>query len=356
MRRGWIAFALVAACAPDASVPPVVAAPAPAVVVDAAVPVAEPWTFAVISDLHLPNVRAATVRDAVAALIAERVRFVVIAGDSTNGSEHDYRIGAAMEWWHEVTMALRPLRDAGIGVLPVAGNHDSYLAWQRASYAKAFEDLAGWAGSLAIHSTGSGLAAAPFSYSIDVDGVHLALAHITSQALEPDVAAWLAQDLATAATARHRIVLAHVPLVSVIQPPSSSLLRTLGKILERGRVELYVAGHEHLVWDERIALPGGGSLREVIAGCASGFYNYAPSDDAKRRAGCVAVVEPGRREPMRCAMPNGGGVFTISRGRKNRHVQHDRSALVLVTVDGDDLRVRPMTIEGGKLRPFYLAE
>src|SRR4051794_36911363 len=43
----------------------------------------EQWSFAVISDLHLPNPRAATVDRTVSALIAMGVRVVVVTGDDT---------------------------------------------------------------------------------------------------------------------------------------------------------------------------------------------------------------------------------------------------------------------------------
>lgn len=361
MVRGWIAFAVIAAaCTPDADERAVVPIAEPVkVVVDAPPVVSEAppaWTFAVMSDLHLPNPRSRLVEKTVAALVERRVRFVVVTGDHTNGTEHDPRIAASAAWWDAVTTALRPLREAGIAVLPVAGNHDSYLAWQRDRYAAAFADLEGWASPFAIARTGTGLAAAPFTYSVDVGGVHLALIHLTSQVIDPGVAAWLERDLAAAASARHRIVFSHVPVVSVIQPPSKPLLAKLGRILERGHVDHYIAGHEHIVWDERVTLPAGGALRQVLVGCASGFYSYGPSLDSKRRAGCVPITAAGRREPMRCTMPS-GGVFDLSRGRKNRHLQHYKNTLTLFTVAGDAITVQPMTIDpAGKMRPFYLAE
>src|SRR5690242_11669258 len=89
------------------------------------------WSFAVLSDLHLPNPRSAVIEREVAALIAMGVRFVVVTGDHTNGSAVvDHRQRRVNAWWASVTGALAPLRDAGIAVLPIAGNHDTYLAWQ----------------------------------------------------------------------------------------------------------------------------------------------------------------------------------------------------------------------------------
>ncbi len=314
------------------------------------------WTFAVLSDLHLPNFHTSTVEHTVAALIAMKVRFVVITGDHTNGSPFDGPVRKT-KWWDALAHALRPLRDAGIAVLPVAGNHDSYLPAQRDGYAATFD--ASWATPLAItHAGTSKLARWPFSYSVDVDGVHLSLAHIVASRLEPVVANWLVADLDTAPAraATHRIVFGHVPLASVIWSPSKVFGLQFGTILAHGKVAMYATGHEHVVWDEDVTLPDGAKLRQVLAGCASGYYDYAPSEPSKTRAKCLHVVRPGQREPMRCKMPN-GGVFEIARGRKNRHIQHYKNAFVLVDVDGDQLRVRPMTVDAaGRAQPFYLPD
>ncbi len=312
------------------------------------------WTFAVLSDLHLPNYFTSTVDHLVAELIALKVRFVVITGDHTNGSPLDGP-GRRDKWWAALSSALKPLRDAGIPVLPVAGNHDSYLPVQRDSYASTFDRS--WANGVTINDTGTGkLARWPFSYSVDVDGLHLALAHVVSSKLDPEVAAWLAADLDGASRAQHRIAFGHVPLSSVIWSPSRVFVEQLGTILERGKVSLYATGHEHVVWDEDVALPGGAKLRQVLVGCASGYYDYAPSEPSKIRAQCVPVVRPGQREPMRCKMPN-GGAFEIARGRKNRHIQHYKNAFVLVDVDAEQLRIRPMTVDAaGHAKPFYLPD
>jgi predicted phosphodiesterase len=350
-----LALALVGCSARDDE-PPVVAPPVIDAPVSAPVVVDKPrpkWTFAVLSDLHLPNYFTRTVDRTVAALIEEGVRFVVITGDHTNGSPLD---GPRRRdpWWAAVATALRPLREAGIAVLPVAGNHDSYLPAQREGYAMTFDRA--WAKPLVVNDAGeSALARWPFSYSVDVDGVHLSLAHIVATRLDPGVAKWLAADLEGAKQAKHRIVFAHNPLSSVIWSPAKPFVEQLGGILDRGKVEMFVGGHEHVVWDEMVALPSS-RLRQVIAGCASGYYDYAPSEPSKLRARCTPVVRPGLREPMRCQMPN-GGAFELARGRKNRHLQHYKNAFVLIDVDGADLRVRPMTVDAaGALQPFYLPD
>jgi len=320
------------------------------------------WSFAVLSDLHLPNPRTAVIDREVAALIAMGVRFVVVTGDHTNGSAGvDHRRGRVTGWWAAVTDALAPFRDAGIPVLPIAGNHDTYLAWQRDGFESAFGDLGRWAAPLEVHpAAGRGFARAPYSYSVDVDGVHLALANIVDQSVDRDVATWLADDLATAADARVRIVFGHVPLFSVVRRPARGFVDQLGGILARGNVDLYVAGHEHVTWDETFAVGAGASLRQVTVGCASGFYVFAPSKAARDRAAC----EPsGPRGRVSCTMPNGGR-FELVRDRSQRMIEHDTASFTVFTVTGDDqtpragaghVRVVPMTIDDdGQARAFYL--
>ncbi|HEV7556561.1 MAG TPA: metallophosphoesterase, partial [Kofleriaceae bacterium] len=148
------------------------------------------WSFAVLSDLHLPNPRSAVLDRTVSALIGLGVRLVVVTGDHTNGSAIvDHRRGRVNAWWSTVTAVLAPLRDAGIPVLPIAGNHDTYLAWQREGFEQAFGDLDRWTAPLEVHrAAGRGFARAPYSYSVDVDGVHLALANIVDQSVDRDVA------------------------------------------------------------------------------------------------------------------------------------------------------------------------
>ena len=311
------------------------------------------WSFAVLSDLHLPNPRSAVIDREVAALIAMGVRFVVVTGDHTNGSAGvDHRRGRVNAWWAAVTGALAPLRDAGIPVLPIAGNHDTYLAWQRDGFERTFGDLDRWAEPLEVHpAAGRGFARAPYSYSVDVDGVHLALANIVDQSVDRDVATWLTDDLATAADARVRIVFGHVPLFSVVQRPARGFVDQLGAILARGNVDVYVAGHEHVTWDETFAVGAGAALRQVTVGCASGFYVFAPSKAARARAGCEPSGPVGRSS---CTMPNGGR-FELVRDRSQRMIEHDTATFMVFTVTGDDVQAVPMTVgDDGQARAFYL--
>jgi predicted phosphodiesterase len=328
--------------------------PPPAVVEGAP---SKAWSFAVLSDLHLPNPRARTVDLTVAALIEMKVRLVIITGDHTNGAERDGRFMLVDDWYNTITAALLPLREAGIAVLPVAGNHDTYLQWQREGYREAFLDLDKWAEPFTLNARrGRGIAQPPFAYSLDVDGVHFSLAHIVGQYVDRDTAEWLADDLAASARASHRLVFGHVPAVSVIRPPNERFVKQFTPILERGKADFYIAGHEHIFWDETFALPAGGWLRQVTVGCASGYYNYAPTEASKARAGCVKQTRAGTRDLMKCQMPN-GGAFEIARNKRGRQIQHYLNVFSLFTVDGDEITVTPMTVDDdGRPRAFYLPE
>jgi hypothetical protein len=304
--------------------------------------------------MHLPNPRAATVDRTIEGLIALHVRLVIVTGDHTNGSEKvDHRRDRARAWWASVIDALEPLHDAGIAVLPIAGNHDTYLSWQRDGYEHAFADLERWAAPFKLNpGTGRDVARAPYSYSVDLDGVHLALVHVVDQAIDRHVADWLTDDLAAAANAHLRFVFGHVPVFSVIRRPARQFVERFGPILERGHADFYVAGHEHIAWDETFSLPSGGALRQVSVGCASGFYVFSPSRAAQKRAGCE------REAPatLSCTMPNGGR-FELVRDRSQHMVEHDASTFTVFTVTGDDVQVTPMTVDGdGHLRAFYLTD
>ena len=316
------------------------------------------WTFVVLSDLHLPNYPAnmKITGETIAALIALRPRAVIITGDFTNGTVLG---GVSARWWKTVRTALEPLRFAKIPVLPVAGNHDTYGPAQKAAYAAAFADLDQWAAPLVVHpAAAGGVAHAPFAYSVDIDGVHFALAHVVAQRLEPSISEWLRADLADAKSARARLVFGHVPMSSVVTPPNQKFVKQFGAVLEQGHADFYIAGHEHIVWDELAGLPAGGRLHQVLVGCSSGFYNFGPSKSSQGRAACVPTEPPpGSKKQLvlRCAMPNGGGGFLLAPGRKKRLIQHHKNSFTIFTVDGANITVQPMTLDAkGHPVPFYL--
>ena len=299
----------------------------------------ERFTFAVLSDLHLPakadeSVRASA-RRMIAAVIAEKPRFVVITGDFTNGERGESKgeVKFKRHAWASVEKLLQPLREAGIPVLPAPGNHDTYLRGQREHY-QAFADLERWAAPMKVERS------AGLSYGVDVEGVHLSVAEIVDQHLSPETAAWLERDLERAKGARLRIVLGHVPVSSVMGTPSPHFVEHLGGILAEGKADLYVAGHEHLVWDENVRLPDSSSLRQILVGTATGFYDFGPSGPSKQRAGCR---RHGAR--MRCRMPNGGTPFELRRNYFHHWIQAQRATFTLLTVDGTAVTARVVAVD-----------
>lgn len=320
---------------------------------------AEPLRFAVLSDLHLmapksdlPPPYAVKMIDAV---IAQHPKLVVITGDFTNGTTHDAPgvVAHRKHAWKAVRALLQPLRDAGIPVLPIPGNHDTYQASQRALYGDTWKDLASWAAPLAIETReGDGIDAAPFSYAVDVDGVHLALGYFVDQVVHAPIRAWLTDDLAKAKDARVRLVFGHVPMSSVIAPPSASFKKDLGGLLLTGHVDAYIAGHEHLVWDEDVAFADGASLRQILVGTATGEYDYGPRPEERKRAGCTP-----NGAYLECKLPHSGLTFEL-RPNTDPDAHHAliearRATFTMITVDGTTITADPIAVDrDGKVLAF----
>jgi hypothetical protein len=343
-------LAVAAACSRDA--PPQVAARASGT----SGPATPAWTFAVISDLHMQPDGSVppTLEHVVPAVIASRPRFVVVTGDFTDGMASDpvWREREAPRWWHAAVRTLAKIRAAGIPVLPIAGNHDSYLPIYRADYAAAWRDLDAWAAPL--HVTGNrqpragiALDAAPFSYAVDVDGVHLALANVVDEAPGARVDGWLAADLASATGARLRIVFGHVPLGSVAATPSSAFLASFGQILAQGNADAYIAGHEHLFWDDDVALPSGARIRQIVVGTTSAAWRFGIGPAARARAQCVYA-----EDSACCTMPRGGVPFELREAR-GEWFEAQAHGFTLVTVDGDRLTTHSIAVRAdGTTEPF----
>jgi hypothetical protein len=286
-------------------------------------------TIAVLGDVHVdaggavPEAFTSVVR-AVAAL---RPRCVVLCGDATSGNPDDgYPIQRVRTWWHAFQDALAPLRAAGIPILAIAGNHDFYTRAHGDGYREAWADLRAWATPLSIAG------APPLSYACDVDGFHLSLAHVIDQDIDGDVARWLAADLAGAAAAKARICFGHVPLVSAMGHSSTSFRAQLGSLLAAGRATLYLSGHEHLVWDEVLDVPGG-KVRQVIVGTPGASYNYPLRPDLVERY-CAGT---------RGTLPGSGAVFTLdpATGYQVQQV----AFILLECEDIGTVRVRPMVLD-----------
>lgn len=279
-----------------------------------------PWSLIVVSDVHtyLNATLERNFIDLVPCLADLKPRLVVVAGDSTNGNPKDhYTKERADSWWRAFKASLEPLTRAGIPVLPVAGNHDYYRKPHQLAYRDAWKDLATSVAPLQLNGE------VPLYYSTDIEGVHLAFAHVVTQELEPKMKAWLEKDLSAASDARSKIVFAHVPFSTVLgERPVKGFKREFGGLLARHGVDAYVCGHEHLAWDEVFEVDGK-PVHQVIVGSTSGSYNFPLS---LRAYGDYCSGD-------RCVMPGNGKTIKLE-SAASRQQENIRVFAVITFVDG----------------------
>src|SRR4051812_8948437 len=111
------------------------------------------WELVILSDVHVHTDGA--INPAFAQVVrhvaARAPRLVVVSGDSTSGN-HDDGVGPerVRGWWAALQEALQPLLDAGVPILPIAGNHDYYSAAHQEGYRAAWGDLLAYAAPLQV--------------------------------------------------------------------------------------------------------------------------------------------------------------------------------------------------------------
>lgn len=281
------------------------------------------WSAIVLSDIHVykDGTLERNFLELVNCLAPLNAKFVFVTGDSTNGNKDDGVSSAkATMWWSSLKASLKPLSEAGAEIYPVAGNHDYYDPVHQQAYKKAWAELAG---SPARDLNGN----APLYYSFDYDGVHFALAHVVTQRLEKPVRQWLESDLGQAAGARARFVFGHVPFSTVLgEKVPQSFKNDLGGLLATNRVDAYVAGHEHLVWDEYFEI-NDSRVRQVIVGTASASYNF-PLSKRTYKAHCAGA---------RCRMPATGGNVWLTSEKSRRQI--NERAFGLISSDENGVRL-----------------
>jgi hypothetical protein len=182
-------------------------------------PDARPFTFVALGDSGDGSREAAALAARVAAVPAA---FLVHLGDLA------YPRGTAAEL---DARFFRPFAAAltRLPLFPTPGNHDATRdSAYRAAFATPLE--------------------ADRHYAFDWGPAHLV--SLATWALEDDAdgaARWLADDLARAAGRPWRIVFLHEPLYGAgVKSTVPGLRERLGPILEAGRVDLVLAGHEHV--------------------------------------------------------------------------------------------------------------
>jgi 3',5'-cyclic AMP phosphodiesterase CpdA len=220
---------------------------------------AEDIRIAVISDLngsYGSTDYGRPVHAAVRRIVAERPDLVIVAGDMVAGQRVNPKLSpgeiAAMWAGFEAAVAW-PLRQAGIPMLAVPGNHDasaySGFEAERRAFAAA---SAGWRPDLRFVSDEDW----PFRFAAEVGDVLVVGLDVTVPGLPaPLQMDWLAGLLA-AHRGQHRAVLVvgHLPLRPVSQGRERDVIgdEAFQHLLAEGGVAAYLSGHHHAFAVRRI--------------------------------------------------------------------------------------------------------
>ncbi len=305
------------------------------------------WKFAVISDIHIGTSEdpalsiAEPLKKTIQSLVLARPDFVIIAGDLTLGQPDDKQpLEKVRAWWSNLNSALLPLRQAGIPVFPLPGNHDLYTNVERQAYGEAWKYFEAPLSSFTV------LGSPPFYYAFDHKGVHFNALNIVGQYIDPEQEAWLKKDLGQAGNGGLRFVIGHVPLYSAITRSSAYFKKNMSEILAGGRVAAYICGHEHQVWDQKLKT-GGRAFRQIIVGSAMADpYNY-PVRHALYDSNCRACDGV-------CRMPYNGRHFLTD---KKSRLQKARRTFYMFEVDpklDGGYSAEPYALGiNGEILPFY---
>lgn len=284
----------------------------------------------VISDLNAPygsTHYGPEVHQAVRLATDEwRPDMVLVAGDMVAGQSPQLTDSVVTEMWREFDRVVAgPLRVAGIPLVVTLGNHDgsAYPAHARDRRLAA----AYWAGGPApegrVHVPGDRY---PHRYAVRFGDVFIAAWDATNQESSRDsvLLHWLQRSLATAEarTARHRVVLGHLPLYGVAvgrDRPGEVLADgdALRRRLEEWGATLFISGHHHALYPGRR-----GGLDLLHAGAlGDGPRQLVGSDAPPRRTvtmlefradslvmthwevrpdGSVQLIRPGDLPPVLC--------------------------------------------------------
>lgn len=281
------AAALLAGCGPGA---PPAAAPAPdADAVVRAVLISD------LNDAYGTVGYSAPVHAVVDRIVREwRPDVVIAAGDLVAGQRPTLSDSTVREMWSAFdSLVARPLRDAGIPLVAALGNHDAsaYPAHER-DRRLAMEH---WTTAAGPPSGAVEAADFPLRYTVRIGDVFFAAWDATRQESSVDSAdlEWLEAALRSseARTARHRVVVGHLPLypVAVGRERAGEFLLSgdsLRRELEALGVTLFVSGHHHAYYPGRR-----GDLPLLHAGALGGGPRPLLGGTDARRA--VALLELG---------------------------------------------------------------
>jgi 3',5'-cyclic AMP phosphodiesterase CpdA len=228
--------------------------------------------IAVISDLngsYGSTGYGRPVHAAIRRILAERPDLVIVAGDMVAGQRVDPKLsdGEIAAMWDGFEAAVAgPLRQAGIPMLAVAGNHDAsaypgFEAERRAFAAAA----AGWRPDLRFPSDEGW----PFRFAAEVGEVLVIGLDVTVPGLPATPQMDWLSDLLAAERGRHGAVLVvgHLPLRPVAQGRERDIIGddTFQEVLAQGGVAAYLSGHHHAFAVSRI-----GPVLHVAQGALGG--------------------------------------------------------------------------------------
>jgi hypothetical protein len=175
---------------------------------------------------------------------------VVCAGDMVAGQKRGLSAGQLDAMWESFARTvLTPVRQAGLPFLPAVGNHDGSPGFEADRAAvRRFWAPRHQAIGLRFVDPGD----FPFHYSALQNEVFWLVWDASSGRIPASQLSWARQQLASkqAQQAQLRLVVGHLPLVGVSQGRDRAgetleQAAAVQSLLEQGRVQAYISGHQH---------------------------------------------------------------------------------------------------------------
>jgi hypothetical protein len=183
-------------------------------------------------------------------LLALQPALVVCAGDMVAGQKPGLSAAQLDAMWEGFARTvLAPVRQAGLPFLPAVGNHDGSPGYDadRAAVRRFWTPRRQALGLRFVD-----VADFPFHYSALQNDVFWLVWDASSGRIPASQLSWARQQLASpeAQQSRLRLVVGHLPLVGVSQGRDRAgetldQAAAVQNLLEQGRVQAYISGHQH---------------------------------------------------------------------------------------------------------------